>query len=285
MTREGGDPAEAQVKIPLDYDVVVGLAQIPAGYRGAYGADYLRITGLNHLPFVAQAIQFRDGCGEGVDTVWYDGTPGSDGAYDIPIAKVAVPQRGGGYCEQPTVLKRELWLVGSDSTWPSGSQYSPGGLGTAGLVSDVTNAVGFVGGVLTKLLPYESCTFADSGPLPPSYCELHYGRTSASLAGRVRETRCSDGPIASVTVQLTELDQTPAEIRSYVTGADGTYGISALVPGIRYALKVRAKPIPVFGSGEIDIYTLRYDTLTFAPGEQRVYDVDLQRLTPCDQKP
>ena len=183
------------------------------------------------------------------------------------------------------MLKRELWLVGSDSTWPSGSQYSPGGLGTAGLVSDVTNAVGFVGGVLTKLLPYESCTFVDSGTPPPSYCELHYDRTSASLAGRVRETRCSDGPIASVTVQLTDLDQDPAEIRSYVTGADGAYGISALVPGIRYALKVRAKPIPVFGSGEIDIYTLRYDTLTFAPGEQRAYDVDLQRLTPCDQKP
>ncbi len=285
VTHAGDEPAEAVVKIPQDYEVEVWIAQPPPHYSQAYGSDYLRVLGLRHLPFVAQTIHFHDGCGAGVDTVRYKGTAGDDGVYTIPVDKVAVPPRGGGYCGSPVPENRDFWLVGSDSTWPSGSQYSPQGVGATELTSNVTHAVGFLGGVLTKVTPYENCTFAAGGTAVPNYCQLRYDKESATLSGTVTETRCGDGPIPSVTVQLTRIDPVAPEIRTYLTGPDGAFEIAALEPGTPYALKARAKPLPVFGGGELDIYTLRYDTLTFAPGEHRRYDVALQRLIPCDQKP
>jgi hypothetical protein len=282
---DSGSTADAVVEIPQDYQVEVWITQPPANRLSVRDSDYLRVTGLKHLPFVGQAVHFSDGCGSGVDSVSYKATLGDDGTYTIPIARAAAQARGNGYCGIPAIGERDLWMVGSDSIWPSGLQYSTAGLGQAELTSNVTGAVGFLGGVLTKSVPYETCTFQAGGSPAPQYCKLRYNQTSAALSGTVTETRCGDGPIDSVTVQLTEIDQDPPEIRSYLTGADGGFGIEALDPATRYALKVRAKPLPVFGGGELDIYDIHIDTLTFASGELRKYDVHLRRLTPCDQKP
>lgn len=280
-----GQTAVALVKIPDDYTVEVWLAPTSTSRFITIDSDYIHVTGLKHLPFAAQAEHFEDDCGPGVDTVWYKPNAASGGGFEIPIERTGVPPRGEATCGTPVVLSRDLWLVGSDSIWPSGDQYSLQGLGRSELTSNISHAIGFLGGVLTKDIPYETCSMESGGQIVNSYCRLRYDKESAALRGTVTETRCGDGPINEVTVQLTQLDQDPAELRSYVTQADGIYHFDALVPGTRYALKARAKPVPVFGKGEIDEYSLLYDTLTFAPGEHRIYDIGLKKLIPCNQQP
>jgi hypothetical protein len=108
------------------------------------------------------------------------------------------------------------------------------------------------------------------------------------LTGFVTETRCGDGFIDSVTVELREIDREPSsarKTRTAMTDRGGEFGIWALDPGIRYALKVRAKPEPDPFWGEVDIHTLHYDTLEFQPGERVRYDVGLRRLTDCGGRP
>ncbi len=264
--RDTGQAAEAVVKIPEDYQVEMWIAQPPLR-----NADSLRITGLKYLPFLAQAAHFVDNCGSGVDTTWFKVKPASDGAYMIHIGKAEVARRIGPVCGIPVVDTWDLWLVGSDSIWPSSSAYSAQGLGRSELASNITNAVGFVGGVLTKTIPYEDCTLYSGGVVAAyEYCKLHYDETSAWLGGTVDETRCGDGPLSEATLTLTQIDEDPSQVRTYVTAPDGTFRFEALVPGTRYSLNVRGKP-----SGSLNIYSVHYDTLTFAPGEHRRYDVGL----------
>jgi hypothetical protein len=218
-----------------------------------------------------------DNCGTGTDTVWYRASPGADGSYTILVRKDSVRTRGER-CDHPRVLTRDFWLVGSDSTWPSGVSYAPGALGAESLSTNLANAVGFVGGVLTRFFPYGNCTFKTTSLNPPHVCTLNYDRSSASLEGTVSETRCGGGPLDSATVTLTQLDADPAEVRTFLTGPDGHYWIAALVPGTRYALEVFGKAL-----GPLRVYDTVEDTLTFTSGERRERDVGLHWLPPCNQ--
>ena len=87
----------------------------------------------------------------------------------------------------PRILGREFWLVGSDSSWPSGVGSGPAGVGAAILSTNVENAVGLVVGVLTRSFPYGECTFKTASSAPPEYCTLNYDLSSTSLEGTVSE--------------------------------------------------------------------------------------------------
>jgi hypothetical protein len=181
--------------------------------------------------------------------------------------------------------------VGSEAAWPAGAGYSPGGLGESGGTSNVTNAVGFLGGVLTKTIPYEYCEFrSDGAPVPP-YCLLRYGPATATVSGTVTEPLCV-GALDSVTVRLSELDRDPARIRTVLTTRTGQFLIGALEPGIPHALSVRAPQVPIDSVFDTrawryvytewtDVHTLHADTLTFMPGQRLEYAVQLARLFPC----
>ncbi|MCJ7629322.1 MAG: hypothetical protein MUO50_13165, partial [Longimicrobiales bacterium] len=144
------------------------------------------------------------------------------------------------------------------------------------------------GGVLTKVIPYEICTFQGGGAPVPDHCRLRYNQESATLSGTVIETRCGDGPIDSVTVELREMELEPAairKVRTTLTNRAGEFEIGGLEPGIRYFLKARAKPEPDPFWGEVDIHTIHTDTLEFTPGQQTEYGVLLRRLTECRSNP
>jgi hypothetical protein len=287
--REGKEPAEAVAEIPLDYEVEVAIRQSP----GRFDTDELLITGVKHLPFVTVTTHFYDLCGPSGVGSQYAGRSADDETYLIAIEKGEVAPRAA--CGLPIVPNRELLIVGSEAEWPAAG-YSPGALGESGWTSNVTNAVGFLGGVLTKVIPYEDCEFQSDGAPVPDYCRLRYNPETATVSGNVSETRCGDGPIDSVTVQLTEMDREPARVRTILSNQAGEFLIGALEPGISHFLWVRAPPIPVDSVWNLpawrwdhtewaDIHTLHSDTLTYMPGQQLEYDINLQRLTPCGQRP
>jgi len=289
-TREGEEPAEAVVEIPGDYEVEVAINQFPTYWAPE---DELRITGVKHLPFLTTATYFYDLCGSSMTRTQYAGRSADDETYLIEIRKPSVTPRFG--CDLPIVPNWELWVVGSEAEWPARG-YSPDALGEPGRTSNVTNAVGFLGGVLSKVIPYEYCRFQSDGAPVPDYCLLRYGPETATVSGIVSETRCRDGPLDSVTVRLTEMDRDPARIRNIRTNAAGEFVIGALEPGIAHSLFVRAPMVPSDSIFDLrtfsyvytewkDVHTLPTDTLTFTPGQQLEYDIALERLTPCSEPP
>jgi hypothetical protein len=276
-TRNGQEPAQAVVVIPRDYTVEVGLRQGTSTVQ----SDYLRLSGLKYLPFVRATTYYYDQCGSTTYSVPYN-APRPDGAvYTTPVAKAVIPPRVN--CGALRIERRELWAAASEEQWPTGVEYSATGLAVQEQPSNISHSVGFIGGVLTKVTPYEDCMFQGPNPVP-THCVLSYGGTSASIRGVVRETRCNDGAQDSAVVTLSEIDRTPIaqrKIRTFVTPRTGEFAISALEPGIRYALRVRPKPEPDPFFGLVDIHTLHYDTLVFQARERRGYDVAVQRLTQC----
>jgi len=274
------EPAEALVEIPAEYEVEVWLKQV------SYETDYLRIAGVEHVPFVVADAYFHDRCGSSVDSLRFDKRSGGGEGVLVPIRKEPVVPREG--CGSPGVEKRELWVVGSEMEWPSGQAYSTQALAVPEGPSNVSNAVGFLGGVLTKIVPYEECRFQGGEGDVPDHCRLRYGPESATLRGTVREVRCGDGPIDSVTVELRELDRDPPavrRVRTTLSNRAGSFEIGGLEGAGRYALVARAKPEPDPFWGEVDVYTLHFDTLSFAPGEEAEYGILLRRLTACGSHP
>ncbi|MGW8268253.1 MAG: hypothetical protein ACWGSQ_17940, partial [Longimicrobiales bacterium] len=205
VRRSGEDPAEALVEIPDEYDVEVWLGQARSE------TDYLRIDGVEHVPFTVAEAHFYDRCGSSVDSVRFDKRSADGGGVLVPIRKEPVVPREG--CGLPGVEKRELRVVGSKLEWPSGQAYSTHALAVPEGASNISNAVGFLGGVLTRVVPYEACRFQGGGGPVPDHCRLRYGPESATLRGTVSEVRCGDGPVDSVTVELRELDREPPAVR------------------------------------------------------------------------
>jgi hypothetical protein len=267
--REGKEPAEAIVEIPPDYEVEVAINQ-------DYGSDLLRVTGVKHVPFVLMMAHFYDLCGPSVARKQYKPRWADDEPKVIGIGKFRFNPRPG--CGLSVIENWELWIVASEAAWPAGG-YSPSGMGASGRTSNVTNAVGFLGGVLTKRIPYENCWFESDAAPVPDYCRLRYNEETATVSGTVRGTGCRDGPIDSVTVQLTELDRDPARVRTVRSNRAGAFLIGALEPGISHFLRARAPPILADGK-PIGIYSTHTDTLTFTPGQQVEYDINL----PCSER-
>jgi hypothetical protein len=287
--REGEEPVEAVVEIPHDFEVEVAINQAP----GRWGTDELRIIGVKHVPFLTAATQYYDSCDPIVSRLRYAGRSSEDETHLIAITKPRI--ENADHCGLLWVANRELWIVGSEAAWPTGG-YSAGALGESGLTSSVANAVGFLGGVLTKVIPYEDCEFQSDGAPVPEYCLLRYDPETAMVSGTLTETRCGDGPIDSATVQLTEMNREPARIRTVLTNRAGEFVIGALEPGISHFLWVRAPQIPTDSVVDPwtfsyvytewgDIHTLHTDTLTSMPGQQVEFDINLERSTPCNQPP
>jgi len=297
-TREGKEPAEAVVAIPQDYGVEVEIGQsMPRPpdwprrqpWPGA-PSDMARISGVKHLAFLTTVTHYTDDCGSSIGRAEYTGASAEDTTHVISVRKPAVPPRDTS-CHTAMIENRELRIVGSDAAWPI-SGYSQRALGEANWTSNVTNGVGFLAGILTKVVPYEDCTFESDGPTP-DYCLLRYNAETTILTGTVTESGCGYGPIPSATVQLTEIGPDPARVRS-VKGTQAGKFVIGMDPGISYALWVRA-PDAVVDSTRIpfseewapvfaDVHTRHTDTLTVMPSQTVQYDIQLDRLLLCGQQ-
>lgn len=295
-TRPGEPTAEAVVTVPERFTLTLSLHQ-PKYF---FDHDFARVSGVSYVPFSEQRLRFSDGCGSAEDTLSFRPVRADNQAAILTPIADTVGRRGTGQCGVPMVTRRRLWVAASDSLWPVPGVSHVLGLGASERASNVTNALGFLGGLFTAEVPYGTCTFAPQAKWPtgtsagilgpkqvyfPEWCELRYDSVAASSGGRVVETRCGDGPVDGVTVRYTELDDS-ARTQLVVTGPDGTFEFGALKPGVRYNLYAYAKLVPVFGTGlSINVYSTIDDTVTFAPGEHRTGDLHLERLIACDQQP
>jgi hypothetical protein len=262
---DAGETAEADVAMPPEYQVEVWIAQSQTR------ANLLRLVGLRHVAFVETLAYLRDECGLGIKRFSAEITPTDSTVQRIPLPGTNARREG---CGTPAVEKGEIFIVGSGAEWPRGRRYAPRSLSVSDSTSNVSNAVGFLGGVLTRLVPYERCQIINADP--SEYCDLRYDDpTVATLRGTVTDPVCTGEGVAGATVALRQLDPVPpakARLRFMDTNVSGAYEIGALEPG-RYALGVSRYIL----YDPLDQYEEHVDTLTFAPGEQRTYDVGLRR--------
>ena len=274
--RGGEEPSEAVVSIPRDFQTEVWIRQ-----GTPLGDDLFWLGGVRHVAFTAVTTHFYDGCGPFVARTLFPHT-----SADAEVQTVAVSSRlqSRGQCGAPVVEKRELSVAASGAPWPTGREYQTSRLGSPDDSSSISGSVGFLGGVLTRVVPYESCQLLGTGPAT-DYCKLRYDASSATLLGRTLDAFCDAKPVPNVVVRLREIDARPGErpkLRPLLSTRAGVFEIGALEAGRRYELILfRLDPVPP-PAFEFQEYA---DTLEFAPGERRSYDALLKRVNPCPVDP
>ncbi len=257
-------PVEAVVRVPADYRMEVLLAQAWTNYQ-----DSLRLFGLPYVAFVTTTMVTVDSCGAASEEDAF--APVSDTLHDPHATPVLrrMPSRRPG-CGPRYVIGRTLSVVGSGAAWAQ----PPNAMGDVA-PGNITNGVGFLGGTLSKTIPYEDCDYVSFGI---EYCRLHYDSTTVTLTGRVWDPVCA-APVPRARVTLQELDaQAPevAKIRYVYSDVHGRFWISALEPGMRYAMTVHRNERPAnWGGGPFQEYQDYQATLAFTSGQQATQDVQL----------
>ncbi len=267
--RARGDVAnsvDAVIRLPTDYRMEVLLGQSWNRTR----SDSLVLIGLHYVAFVTATTVTVDSCGDASADQSY--APVSDSLSDPHSTPLFRPTPGRG-CGPRYVVGRTLSVVGSGSMWPQGSGSNMGDVAPG----NITNGVGFLGGTLSKTIPYENCDYA-SNTLNDPYCRLRYDSTTVTLMGRVWDPLCGN-PVPRALVTLQELEpRAPevAKIRSIYTDADGRFWMSALVPAMHYAMTVHRneRPAILTGSPGQEFYDYQ-TTVVFTSGQQATHDVDL----------
>ena len=187
--RSDGRSTSATVLIPSGLTHIAAIVGI-AMPRFPQKSDFVRfpVAAGDHVAMVNTLLFAPDALGDPpVATDWcllrypprtlYNELPGTpitgDGFYQVEIARSVVgdfppPCGGGGAWGIRIVRSREPWFLGT---------------GTANLHlsarTNIENGVGFFGGVMTRTVPYDSCTL--SGPGAPDFCELYYGPETVTL--------------------------------------------------------------------------------------------------------
>ncbi len=261
------NPVEAVVRVPADYRMEVLLGQAWNSVSG----DSLVLFGLPYVAFVTATTVTVDSCGAGSQEETF--APVSDSVRDPHSTPVF--RRGSWYipgCGFRYVVGRTLAVVGSGSPWAQ----PPNPMGDVA-PGNITNGVGFLGGTLSKTIPYEDCGY-ESPSGTAEYCRLRYDSTTVTLTGRVWDPVCA-APVPRARVTLQELDPRPLEptkIRYVYSDVHGRYWIGALEPGMRYAMTVHRNERPAnWGGGPFQEYQDYQATLTFTSGQQATQDLEL----------
>ncbi len=200
---------------------------------------------------------------------------------EIEISASLQPGLPGSGC---VIGRREVLVASSGSAWPSAVQFSPSALGAGDVPSALDGGVGFVGGVVTRTVPFESCTVQPAAA--GSSCTMRYNDQSATVEGVVTDSRCR-WPVEGATVRLTALGASPTVVRTTTTDQLGRYSVGALVGGTSYAINV-SQPLkwpPGDPFAVQPAYEDFNDTLTAQAGTTETYDLDLHRDVACELTP
>lgn len=280
LTVTGADrvTANSTVPIPADYSVVVGYSQYPGA------PAYVRVEKVPYLGLVLGRIYFAPDCVAQKGTPPYVSTrspippPASPGVYQVlDVYPFSTPLVEASYlCP---VVERNIFVVASGSPWPEVLRNVPSALGALDAPSDIENGIGFLGGVLTKSIPWEPCYLESrSGP-----CLLTYDSTSVTLQGRVRDA-LTGVPVPGAEIHLTEIvpgSSQPTKLRGS-TDSLGFFRFGAVEAGVSHVFRVsHSQTCSPMGGGPL-LFLDHIDTLpAYAPAEQvTLDDVVLQRNLP-----
>jgi hypothetical protein len=271
--------AESIVEIPRDFQWEVWVSQPVKADRpfASTGPDIVWLAGVKQLAFLVWYRPYWDDCSAAaVDrTVNPMGAGGDSVARQVGVAKDTISVKGilGRSCGALHYTNKELDVVSSGAPWPFGLDYTTWQLKPGDEASNVSNSFGFIGGVLTRRLPYERCEFADT--TAERYCKLRYDSTTATLRGTVASA-CPFPP-DSLRIALREIGAVPSEghrIRRPYHDQAGNYEIGALRPGIPHVLSITGG----VGTWAWSWYT---DTLTLAPGQHASHHATLSWEGTC----
>jgi hypothetical protein len=187
----------------------------------------------------------------------------------------------------------DIFFVLSGDPWPFDPGWTELEAFEAGIGSNVLQGTGFLGGIITRTLTFETCYIIGLSGVE-QYCELTYNARSAAIEGVIADRHCpnSDVRLGDTTIFLWEDDKPDLErevtirdilgatktlrkpdgvrVRTAFSDADGSYRIDALEAGVPYALSVNRNG-----------YRIYEDRVALQAGQQLRLDLELARLTAC----
>lgn len=270
-----GSSAGATVPIPGDYPVSVTYSAFNDQL-----ADVL-VSGIDYLGLVLFRRHLPLDCVDWPGPPFYFGVafpvgPPNSGVFRVPVSSFLDPQIQLP-CE---IVTMDLFVVASGSPWPAGLEFDPAALGVLMAPQNIENGVGFLGGILSKPLPWEPCTVE---PPSGSGCQLTYDPTSATLMGTVTHA-ATGNPIPGAELRLTEIgiDPTPPTRNRGSTDGEGSYEIGAVRVDVEQVFRIshpgRCSQDPLSPFAFLD----HVDTLTALPPAARTtLDVTLERNPAC----
>jgi len=200
------------------------------------------------------------------------------GFQELPVARTLNPALLGS-C---VIGKQEALVAAATTAWPTGVDFSPSAPLTGDVPSTIEGGVGFVGGVVTRRFPLETCR-----PVPQelgTFCEMRYGPESVTVRGVVTDPTCNL-LVEGAAIELREIHGPGSPTVSRTTRTDrlGRFELGALLAGIEYSLLITHPALwpPEDPYTVVKVYPDYTDTLGFTPGETVVYDVPLVRPVPC----
>jgi len=275
VAKPDGGSAGATVPIPGEYPVSVTYS----AFDGAI-AD-VRVTEIDYLGLVLFRHHVPLDCVDWPGPPFYLGVAFPVGLPNSGVFRVRVSSFLDPRIQLPCeIVKTDLFVVASGSPWPADLEYDPAALGVLTAPQNVENGVGFLGGILSKPIPWEPCTVE---PPSGSGCELTYDPTSATLAGTVTDA-ATGNPILGAELRLTEIgaDPTPPTRNRGSTDREGSYEIGAVPVAVEQVFRVshpsHCTPDPLSPFAFLD----HVDTLTaLTPAARTTLDVALERNPAC----
>jgi hypothetical protein len=203
------------------------------------------------------------------------------------------PNPNAGRPSSVPVRAWDIFFVLSGDPWPFDPAWTELEAFEAGIGSNVLQGTGFLGGIITRTLTFETCYIIGMTGVE-RYCELTYNARSAAIEGVIADRDCPnrDVRLGDTTVFLWEDDKPDVErevtirdilgatrtlrkpdgvkVRTAFSDADGSYRIDALEAGVPYALSVTRAG-----------YRAYEDRVELQAGQPLRLDLELARLTAC----
>lgn len=151
-------------------------------------------------------------------------------------------------------LRQDIRVVTGPADWPFDSELPDLTITLPHTApSNVENGLGFVGGVASWTIAYDSCDVLEPRAGGIESCTARFNGQSASVAGKVIREPCGD-PHFLTPVRLTErFADGGVVVRTWKTGWQGEYVFEGLEAGSEFLVEVggeAAVPVPPLAPGE-----------------------------------
>jgi hypothetical protein len=153
------------------------------------------------------------------------------------------------------IVRREIRIAVARPDWPYHLGLSDLEVTVPNVApSNVENGLGFVGGVATWRIPFDTCDTVEPRPDGRAPCVTLFNAQSASIAGRVVREPCGDPYLLEEIRLMVRFAGGGAVLRTWKTGWRGEYRFQGIEPDAELVLDLGpgspAVQLPRLGAGE-----------------------------------